>query len=158
MISNWKIFSVEISLNNMSGSLWFFIKYVEVKYALWLNVYHIRCTFVGTDYYWYVIQASLSTSEKRTQLLVISSFSSAFALYYGLLVNNSTFILINAVGIVFWGLYIIIYVGVSTSKVSSFVHVSLQHIFRHINMPPLLVWATSLNLIIDWLSCVQRKN
>ena len=96
-------------------------------------------------------------------LLVISSFSSAFALYYGLLVDNSTFILINAVGIVFWGLYIIIYIGVSTSKVSSFVHVSLKHILRHTNMPLL----SRLSHFTKYchcltsrrrLSCVKKNN
>lgn len=95
-------------------------------------------------------------------LLVISSFSSAFALYYGLLVDNSTFILINAVGIVFWGLYIIIYIGVSTSKVSSFVHVSLKHILRHTNMPLLSRLSHFTKychcLTSRRLSCVKKNN
>ena len=45
-----EIFSGEISLNNMRSDLavkWLsliLIKSEQVKYALWLNVYHIRCT------------------------------------------------------------------------------------------------------------------
>nr|KAG5701334.1 hypothetical protein BaRGS_006108 [Batillaria attramentaria] len=42
--------------------------------------------------------------------------NSAFALYYGLLVNNFTLILINGVGVLLWGFYVLSYIGVSRSK------------------------------------------
>ena len=67
-----------------------------------------------------IIKKSLLGSFAALMLLLCCwHFSSALALYYGLLVNNSTFILINAVGIILWGCYILLYIGVSKSKVSS---------------------------------------
>ncbi|KAL8613423.1 hypothetical protein ACOMHN_057143 [Nucella lapillus] len=57
-----------------------------------------------------------STHNVPYLYFLVSAITSALALYYGILVSNSAFILINVVGLVLWGLYIVVYIGVSKSK------------------------------------------
>ncbi|XP_070203304.1 sugar transporter SWEET1-like isoform X2 [Littorina saxatilis] len=57
-----------------------------------------------------------STKNVPFILFLVSIMNSVFGLYYGLLVSNSTFVLINVVGVLLWGFYILTYIGVSRSK------------------------------------------
>ncbi|XP_025077107.1 sugar transporter SWEET1-like isoform X2 [Pomacea canaliculata] len=47
---------------------------------------------------------------------LINTVISLIAVYYGLVVSNSTLILVNGVGTILWGLYVFVYVAVSRSK------------------------------------------
>lgn len=57
-----------------------------------------------------------STKNVPFIFFLINAFCGTIGLYYGLVVGNRTFILINVVGIILWGFYILVYISITKSK------------------------------------------
>ncbi|XP_076443455.1 sugar transporter SWEET1-like [Babylonia areolata] len=117
-----------------------------------------------------------STHNVPYVLFLVSAINSTLALYYGVLVSNTTFILINIVGFLLWGVYIFVYISVSKSKrkplyqlLASVVMVAAHAVYLRLvtPTPPVLtntlgvfvfVWAVLLLLtpVLDIIEIVKQ--